>query len=99
MLFFPSPDRIAGHAECCQGQWHASVDARLHQDSADFVLGYAVGKCAFDMNAQLMVLAHRGQHANVQQAEGLEGKRVIAPNRAPAIPSYERLQPSRSSDS
>jgi hypothetical protein len=51
------------------------------------------------MSAQLMVLAHRGQHANVQQAEGLEGKRVIAPNRAPAIPSYERLQPSRSSDS
>ena len=91
VLFFPSFDCITSNAEGSQGQRHAGVDTRLHQDGANFVLRYAIGESTFDVNTELMVLAHGGQHPDVQEAAGLEGERVITPDGAPAVLGDERL--------
>lgn len=85
MLVFPSLDCFAGDTEGSQGRRYVGVDACLHEDSANFVLGNTIGKRAIDVHAEFVMLTHSSQHADVQQATGFERQRVITPDRTSAV--------------
>src|SRR5256712_12740944 len=74
-----------GAAECHHGGGHAAVDRGLQQDLLDLVLGEAVVQGAVEMELQLMLLAERGQHAEVQHRAHLARQPGPVPDVVPAV--------------
>src|SRR6185437_3921543 len=60
------PDRLAGDTESGQRQRRPAVDRGLHQHGADLLARHAIAQCAFDMGGELVMLAHCGQHRDVE---------------------------------
>src|SRR5947208_2023631 len=83
IAFGTAPD--TGAAECHHGGGHAAVDRGLQQDLLDLVLREAVVQGAVEMELELMLLAERGQHAEVQHRAHLARQPGPVPDVVPAV--------------
>src|SRR5258706_6513280 len=59
-------DRFACHAKRRETQRCAAIHRGLHQHRADLFLCHAILERALHVHRQFVVLAHRGEHADVQ---------------------------------
>src|SRR5258708_400424 len=76
---------LLGAAESDHRRGHAAVDGDLQEDLLDFVFRETVGERAADMQLQLVLLAERAQHAQVQDRTRLARQAGAGPDIVPAI--------------
>src|SRR5262245_56127550 len=74
-----------GGAERDHGRRHAAVDRDLQEHFLDLVLGEAVVQRAADMELELVLLAERAQHAEVENRARLARQPRPVPDVVPAV--------------
>src|SRR6266850_3823527 len=76
---------LFGAAESGHRGGHAAIDRDLQEDLLDLVLGEAVVERAADVQLQLVLLAERAQHAEVQHRARLARQAGAVPDVVPAV--------------